>query len=126
MEQEDREQKFDGFSMEATFPNQCWRQRYLVLRESIERLKPLFMLTGKGKNAFASWIDADYWLFGLIYYIVFKGWTLKDNLAGLDKAIAGEVEEKKKGDYYAKAPNRLGNLRERLDRSLTIIGVYVQ
>lgn len=126
LEQEDREQKFDGFSMEATFPNQCWKQRYVVLRESIERLKPLFMLTGKGKNAFASWIDADYWLFGLIYYIVFKGGTLKDNLVGLDKAIAGEVEEKKKGDYYAKAPNRLGNLRERLDRSLTIIGVYVQ
>ena len=126
LEQEDREQKFDGFSMEATFPRQCWRQRYVVLRESVERLNPLFMLTGKGKNAFASWIDADYWLFGLIYHIVFAGKTLKDDLTGLDRAIAGEVEEKKKGDYYAKAPNRLGNLRDRLDRSLAIIGAYVQ
>ena len=126
LEQEDREQKFDGFSMETMFPRQCWRQRYVVLRESVERLNPLFMLTGKGKNAFASWIDADYWLFGLIYHIVFAGKTLKDDLTGLDRAIAGEVEEKKKGDYYAKAPNRLGNLRDRLDRSLAIIGAYVQ
>lgn len=126
MEQEDREQKFDGFNMGTTFPRQCWKQRYAVLRESVERLKPLFMLTGKGKNAFASWIDADYWLFGLIYHIVFAGKTLKDDLTGLDKTVANEVEEKKKGDYYAKAPNRLGNLRDRLDRSLAIIGAYVQ
>ena len=24
-------------------------------------------------NAFTSWIDADYWLYGLLYWVLFKG-----------------------------------------------------
>ena len=86
----------------------------------------MFKLGGKGKDAFASWIDADYWLFGLIYYIVFEGNTLRYDLTGIDRAINREITEKKKWDYYAKSPNRLGNLRDRLGRSIEIIGKYVQ
>ena len=80
----------------------------------------------KDKDAFASWIDADYWLFGLVYYIVFEGKQLKDDITGIDRAINIEITQRKKDEYYAKAPNRLGNLRERLGRSIAIIGKYVQ
>lgn len=125
LEQEDREWKFDGFSYEETFPEQCWKERYERMREAIERLRPMFKMSEKNKDAFASWIDADYWLFGLIYSIVFAGMTLKDDLTGLDKKINDEIAEKKKWEYYAKAPNRLGNLRERLGRSIDIIWKYV-
>lgn len=125
LEQEDREWKFDGFSFEETFPEQCWKERYERMREAIERLRPMFKMSEKNKDAFASWIDADYWLFGLIYSIVFAGMTLKDDLTGLDKKINDEIAEKKKWEYYAKAPNRLGNLRERLGRSIDIIWKYV-
>lgn len=125
LEQEDREWKFDGFSFEETFPKQCWKERYERMREAIERLRPMFKMSEKNKDAFASWIDADYWLFGLIYSIVFAGMTLKDDLTGLDKKINDEIAEKKKWEYYAKAPNRLGNLRERLGRSIDIIWKYV-
>lgn len=125
LEQEDREWKFDGFSFEETFPQQCWKERYERLREAVERLRPMFKLAEKKRDAFASWIDADYWLFGLIYAIVFAGMTLKDDLTGIDKVINDEIAEKKKWDYYAKAPNRLGNLRDRLDRSINIIRKYV-
>ncbi len=126
LEQEDREDKFDGFSFEATFPNHCWRERYEILRESIHRLKPMFRLDEKGREAFASWIDADYWLFGLIFFIVFEGKSLKDDLTGIERAINREIFERKKWDYYAKSPNRLGNLRDRLGHSIEIINKYVQ
>lgn len=124
LEQEDRELKFDGFSFEETFPSQCWNERYELLMESIERLKPMFRMAEK-KDAFQSWIDADYWLFGLIYSIVFAGKTLNEDLTGLDKSINDEIEERKKREYYAKTPNRLGNLRDRLGRSIDIIREYV-
>lgn len=51
--------------------------------------------------------------------------TLKDDLTGIDTAINNEIAEKKKWDYYAKSPNRLGNLRDRLGRSIDIIWEYV-
>lgn len=126
LEQEDREWKFDGFDFGTTFPQQCWRERYERLREAIERLRPMFRMAEKNKDAFPSWIDADYWLFGLIYSIVFAGKTLKEDLTGIDKAINEEIAEKKTWDYYAKSPNRLGNLRDRLGRSIDIIWEYVQ
>lgn len=125
LEQEDREDKFDGFVFEETFPDNCWRERYERLRAAIERLRPMFRMAEKNKDAFPSWIDADYWLFGLIYCIVFAGMTLKEDLTGIDKAINAEIAEKKKWDYYAKSPNRLGNLRDRLGRSIDIIWKYV-
>ena len=125
LEQEDREWKFDGFSFEESFPDNCWRERYERLREAIERLRPRFKMAEKNKDAFASWIDADYWFFGLIYSIVFAGKTLNEDLTGIDKVINDEIAEKKKWDYYAKTPNRLGNLRDRLGRSIDIIWEYV-
>lgn len=125
LEQEDREDKFDGFAFEETFPDNCWRERYERLKAAIERLKPMFRMAEKNKDAFPSWIDADYWLFGLIYCIVFAGMTLKEDVTGIDKAINNEIAEKKKWDYYAKSPNRLGNLRDRLGRSIDIIWKYV-
>lgn len=123
LEQEDREDKFNGFSFEGTFPNHCWKERYERLKEAVERLRYMFGLTDK--VAFASWIDADYWLFGLIYFIVFEGMTLKDDLTGIERNMVQEIRAKKTSDYYAKVPNRLGNLRERLRRSIEIISAYV-
>lgn len=126
LEQEYRENKFDGFNFNATFPNQCWKERYERLRDAVERLKPMFRLAEKSRDAFASWIDADYWLFGLIYFIVFEGKVLKDDITNIERSITMEVRARKSSDYYSKAPNRLGNLRERLDRSISIISRYVQ
>ena len=78
------------------------------------------------KNAFTSWIDADYWLFGLIYQIVFKGKTLVADKAALITSMGREIRSKKRDAVYSKSPNRLGNLRERMERSIKLIGRYVQ
>lgn len=124
LEQEDRDNKFDGFRFETILINN-WKDRYVKLRGAIEKMKPMFRLVGKDNDSFSSWIDADYWLFGMIYYVVFEGKSLKNEIKGIDKVINNEIDELKKSEYYAKSPNRLGNLRERLGRSIMIIGDYV-
>lgn len=124
VEQEDNETKFDGFVFDVEFPGDCWKQRFVVLRDAINALKPNLGLNKD--NAFTSWIDADYWLFGLIYYLVFEGKTLKPDLSGLVAELTKMIKAKRDDENYSKTPNRLGNLRERMKESISIVGKYVQ
>lgn len=124
VDQEYNEDKFDGFDFEAVFPDGCWKQRFVVLHDAITSLRPNMALNKD--NAFTSWIDADYWLFGLIFNIVFEGKQLKDDTSGLVTEITNKINNKRSDPYYAKAPNRLGNLRERMRESIEIVVKYVQ
>ena len=124
VEQESNETKFDGFDFATVFPDDCWKQRFMVLRNAVNNLKPNFDLNKD--NAFTSWIDADYWLFGLIYHLVFKGKHLKADVTGLVDEINKKIRARRRDEYYTKTPNRLGNLRERMKESINIVGKYVQ
>lgn len=124
VDQESNENKFDGFDFATVFPGDCWKQRFVILRDAVISLKSNFDLNKD--NAFTSWIDADYWLFGLIYHLVFNGKILKDDISGLVTDINKKIRLKRKDDNYAKSPNRLGNLRERMQESIKIVGKYVQ
>ena len=124
VEQESNETKFDGFDFSTVFPDDCWKQRFIILRDAINSLKPNFDLNKD--NAFTSWIDADYWLFGLIYHLVFKGKQLKADVSGLVDEINKKIRTSRRNEYYTKTPNRLGNLRERMKESINIVGKYVQ
>ena len=124
VEQEDNVEKFNGFDFETTFPDECWKQRFAELHNAISYLTPHLGLNKD--NAFTSWIDADYWLFGLVYYIVFKGKKLKDDRTLLIDQLAKEIKKKRDDTTYSKSPNRLGNLRERLLKSIEIVGKHVQ
>lgn len=124
VEQEDNETKFDGFDFTSVFPDDCWKQRFEVLRDAINAMKPNLGLNKD--NAFTSWIDADYWLFGLIYYIVFEGKTLKPDTNGMVTELSQNIKAKRGDENYAKTPNRLGNLRERMKESIEIVKKYVQ
>lgn len=127
VEQDDRKDKFDSFKMSATFPNNEWKQRFTEVKEFLERNKKQLGIDLK-YNAFTSWIDADYWLFGLLYYVVFKGKKLskeKELIAELKKEILTK-RSLPKDDDYAKNPNRLGNLRDRMKLSIDIYGRYAE
>ena len=124
LDQENNSSKFDGFNMNTSFPNNCWVQRFENLKTTVAELKPDMGLNDK--NAFTSWIDADYWLFGLIYQIVFKGKTLVDDKTALITSVSGVIHNKRGDDYYLKSPNRLGNLRDRMEESIKLVGRYVQ
>ena len=124
VEQEDNETKFDGFDFDTVFPGDCWKQRFVILQNAINALKSNLGLNKD--NAFTSWIDADYWLFGLIYYLVFEGKTLKSDTRGLVTELTRKIKTKRGDEYYSKTPNRLGNLRERMKESIDIFKTYVQ
>ena len=124
LEQEEREDKFDGFDFSAIFSDYTIRDRYNKLREGVEQIKQYIYQDYDG--AFRSWIDADLWLLGLIYYVVFEGKDL--SLEGnkgedLRQAISEEIDSK--NEAYQKRSNALGHIRERIDKSIEIYNDYV-
>lgn len=128
IEQESHEDKFDGFEMDKTFPNECWKERFKVLKTIIAELKEkLKSSKDKAKSDFDSWIDADYYLFGLIYYVLFedKKITLTDSLIDELKSKINVIRQDKLSSY-SKSPNRLGYLRERLNDSIQIYAKYTE
>lgn len=137
-EQESRPEKFNNFNFTDTFPNNCWPQRFEILRQCVEKIKPYMGLNER--DSFNTWIDADYWLFGLIYHTIFKNKTLIDSLSregprGKTITIKYEINKKinektnerinPKAQDYLRNTNRLGNLRERLSESCKIYDNYV-
>lgn len=132
-EQESRPEKFINFDFTSTFPTNCWRERFEILRQTIERIKTNIGLNER--DSFKTWIDADYWLFGLIYHILFKNRTLKASLSiekreggttTLQEEIMNLIRAKQGDNNYVRNTNRLGNLRERLSESCEIYNKYVQ
>ena len=91
-----------------------------------EALKHLDKKIPRGKTGtLESWIVADYWLFGLMYHILFKGRMLNADIAGLERELSGAITGKKGDDTYTRAPNRLKNLRDRLADSIRIYQRHV-
>lgn len=131
LEQESRKDKFDGFDMERVFPNQEWRERFVTVHSFLERNKRKLGLDEKFHDSFTSWIDADYWLYGLLYHVVFQGESIT-NEQGLIEEMRREIHRKRwqreNGilTEYQRNPNRLGNLRERIVRSIEIYGNYAK
>lgn len=133
IEQEDRINKFDGFNFDTVFPTDIWKSRFDVMYEAITKLKPSMPL--KDGKSFSAWYEADYWLFGLIYHILFDGKQLKETLTRLNKAgrtislheeIISRIRKDKKDPLFSKNTNRLGYIRSRLIASYIIFGKYVQ
>lgn len=116
LEQESRTDKFDGFDFASTLGDDKWKERFKTIATTLAGLKDKINLDKK-HNAFQSWIDADYWLFGIIYWVLFEGKEL--NLTD-DKIleINGIIKRKKADDNYSRNPNRITNLRLRLKDSI--------
>lgn len=118
------DKKFDKFTFNKSWIDEVENQRYSILRKSVSQLKSLMGL--KKEGAFLSWIDADYWLFGLVYHIVFRGKHLCDDFEGIKQAIDNEISEVRNQENYVRAPNRLVYLRSRISQSIKIYSAYVQ
>lgn len=133
LEQESHEEKFNGCEMSVLFPDNCWKDRFKKLYEIISSLKEKLSKAElqsdkkKTKGTFDSWIDADYYLFGLIYYVLFEDKKIDFNDELFEK-IESTITEKRsdKNPAYSKSPNRLGNLRERLNESVDIYSKFVK
>lgn len=125
LEQENYKDKFDGFYMEETFPNDSWKERFKSLKEATSEIK-LKSNDGKYSKVFDSWIDADYYLFGLIYYILFENTKIKFD-DSLFKELNDAIQEKRKdkNTSYSKSPNRISFVRERLEKSIAIYSKHI-
>jgi hypothetical protein len=127
LEQDVRKDKFDGFKMEEIFPQKEWVARFEIVKSFIESHKKDLGLDEK-VNAFTSWIDSDYWLFGLLYFVVFEGKKIVKDKELIDE-LRKEIKVKRDlppADDYSKNPNRLGNLRDRMKLSIDIYARYAE
>ena len=121
LEQDNYKNKFDGFDFNSTFPDNIWESRFTTLKDLIGELKK-YMTLDKD-DSFKSWIDADYWMYGLLYVVLFRGKQFEKE-EGLTNSLKEAIDKKKKDTNYAKSPNRLGYLRERLVDSIKIYSKY--
>lgn len=133
IEQEDRINKFNGFNFSEKFPDNSWQNKFDNLYLAIQKLKQIMPL--KDKKSFSAWYEADFWLFGIIYYCVFKGKKIKEDLFRLNKEgrnitlkqeIEASINKAKTDPSFSKNSNRLGYVRSRLTTSIAIYDNYVQ
>lgn len=133
IEQEDRVSKFDDFQFEECFPLDAWKSRFVLLKDTLQRVRSIMEL--KDGRSFGTWFEADYWLFGLFYVILFEGKLLNEDLSRvgkggkvvrLSKEIMKKINEYKEDIYLLKNANRLGYVRNRLVESCNIFSKYVQ
>ena len=86
------------------------------------------------KNAFSTLFEADYWLFGCIFFILFEGKSIdihkeitdkRGIVLTLSKEITKEISRLKEDEWYKRNANRLGNVRLRIIGSYEIFKKYV-
>lgn len=126
-DQNNRVDKFNGFNFKEVFPNkEELENRIKSLKGAIETIKPKITFSSSSPQSFNSYIDADYWLFGVIFYIFFEKKTLTDNDAELEK-LSKKIKDKidNKSNYYKQNSNRVGNIRQRMNESINIYEKYV-
>ncbi len=77
-------------------------------------------------NNFSGIIDTDNYLFGLVYYCLLEGKSIKDDQVDSLKAeILNNIRKQKKDEKHAKGPNQLRHIRKRLSQSLSTFKKYV-
>ena len=131
IEQEDRTNKFDRFSFVEEFPNDAWKERFVNLRGALAKIKSMMSL--KDNTSFNAWYEADYWLFGLIFQILFKGKNLNESLGRIVRGrertlkvdIKRQIDNDRSDASFSKNANRIGNIRNRLVKSCNIFSNYV-
>ncbi len=105
---------------EDVFPDGIYNQRLQRMQETIS--SSLF------PKKFTSIIDADFFLFGLIFYILFEDKAIQFS-DDLKSNITKAIENAKKGKEGAKrrqSPNALNFTQQRIKKSLDIYKDYVQ
>ena len=88
----------------------------------------------KDNRIFSSWYEADYWLFGLMYYVLFKGRKIREQYVAVDNRgrhitlkseIGTAIERMRSDSSFLKNSNRVTFIRNRLVESCNIYSSYV-
>lgn len=88
----------------------------------------------KDNRIFSSWYEADYWLFGLMYYVLFKGRKIREEYVAMDyrrrhvplkSEIEAAIDRMRSDSSFLKNSNRVTFIRNRLVESCNIYSSYV-
>ena len=99
-------------------------------KDRLSNLKEILEKIGLDKRQFESIIDADIYLFGLVYFVILDGKRIdgskKDELfTKLDNAIDECKNNPDTGERHRKTPSALKYLRTRIDKSIEVYGKYL-
>ncbi|SUC38068.1 hypothetical protein [Prevotella pallens] len=94
-----------------------YQQRYLALERHLQF--PFI------PRIFTSIIDADIYLFGLIYYTIVEGKTISSTIERISSEIKEKVDEFKGNNKHTKSPSALKYLRSRIQASINIYRSYL-
>lgn len=105
-------------NFEELFPNGAYKERLPKLQSIVSN--KLF------RKQFKSIIDADFYLFGLIYYVLFKN-VIPQISSELNGEIELAIEKTKQESNFKirKAPNALNYTQQRIKKSVEIYSKYV-
>lgn len=132
IEQENRVDKFDKFDFAAAFPDDVWQERFNTLKSTISHMKLRMGL--KDNRIFSSWYEADYWLFGLMYNVLFEGCKIREQYVAVDNRgrkvtlkseIGAAIDRMRRNPSFLKNSNRVTFIRNRLVESCKIYSSYV-
>lgn len=100
------------------FPNKEYSERISNLENTYDQLEI--------PKTHPSIIDADVYLFGLIYHVVLgNGQVDFGQKEELINELTSKIKEFKDIYTHRKSPNNLGNLRERISNSIEVYGRYI-
>lgn len=112
---------FGKFSI--LIPKDNYEDRLNSFRKHFSTLWPV---TSAG-DALKSIIDLDMRLFGLVFYVMFDGKSIKlSEREEILKIIQEKANELRKNPEYAKSPNNLYYLRQRIADSIAIYKEYLE
>ncbi|MGP9633514.1 DUF262 domain-containing protein [Halomonas sp. AOP43-A1-21] len=102
----------------SVFPGKKYNDELLVLEEVLRELGVF--------TTHASIVDVDTYLFGAVYYVVYKKKKIDfSDKEGLKQGLDSAVSTFKTSSSHQRSPNNLGHLRERVARSISIYGDHV-
>lgn len=110
--------KFESFKEKDFYKDEIWKSRYKDLHDVISLFK-------ERVGTLSSWIDADYWLFGLIYLVLFEGKKKLVHDDNLINEIRTAINLAKKDGRHRSRPNQLTYLRQRINDSIEIYRKHV-
>jgi hypothetical protein len=122
---ESKKDVFDGLDVEPFFTsNSDLKKRYTDVAKAVNDFIQL-RNPGKEQYAFPSWVEADFFLFGLLYIVIFEGKTIQitqNLLAKLETAQQGyrTYWEEKSPNGLSRNPNQLKFLRDRIVQSIDL------
>lgn len=112
----EEDSRFGKFS--TMFPEGCYKARLDTLRRICEQ--------SMSNTEFASIIDLDIYVFGMVYWVLYEGRSIKvGGLSALGLKLNKAIEDCKKNPRHTKSPASPKYVRERIEVSLRTFREFV-